>query len=802
MKRISLGTLVLLLSAVTLHAQQPSSRVIPFNGVATTMGSTGQALTLQLWDDPTAGALVFSENQTLDVDANGAISFTFGAATDTTPSTFTAGQPGLGLADPNKVLVALPITNSGAAASNVEVRSIMLRSATPLKPSLPIAIGNVAVNQQFIVNASFDLADLSGLPPFLLTVHGTFLFKGEQHGWVVHRFIHMLPKPAPGSAPVNSTTVPLNRVSGAPFPPDTINFPVNEINPKGPPIPIGDLPGTPTPAGSGTLIGSAQIVSLRTPSPFKKPVVSMTNTASARRVGFRGLLPHLKVMPKGNLAFAAVNAFAPLSTGAGPRPGGGTTLASLRNGDTPFVSPDNPVNPVVFKTNSAFGATLGFPGAPADTSVAVKDRLVMATGNTWAALSTDGGVTFAVFNPTIIFPNRDANNNVIDGGLCCDQIVVYAASIDRFIWLTQYWRSATPADAMGNPAGPNRLRIAAARPADLNNNFSTAWTCCWDLTSATFNLGNNWMDYPDLSVGTNFLYVSVDAVGAGGGLLVARIPLTQIRDATALSIDYTTPSDSTSAYGSKLMQNTASAIYWAGHAVACNQNNATMRIFRLAEGSGQYSWSDVTIACWRAGAYTSITPDGTNWTSFASGPGSTILGATRTKGPPRTPDSLFTAELWFAWSAPGGGNFPEPHIQLVRLDSSNLDVIQQTQIWNPDFAFQCISLATNSNFEVGMSLAFGGGRKFEASHAVGIFGDLVVYPSGFSDHSQNRWGDYLTVRQFNPDGRLFGAIGYEIKLVDASKSTSCGTSPGCFVDPHYVLFGRQSDLAPPPGPPK
>ncbi len=96
MKRISLGTLVLLLAAVAVSAQQPSSRVIPFNNVAATIapGTTGQALTLQLWDDPTAGTLQFSETQTLDVDSNGAISFKLGAATSggLDPNNFPSGS--------------------------------------------------------------------------------------------------------------------------------------------------------------------------------------------------------------------------------------------------------------------------------------------------------------------------------------------------------------------------------------------------------------------------------------------------------------------------------------------------------------------------------------------------------------------------------------------------------------------------------------------------------------------------------------------------------------------------------------
>jgi hypothetical protein len=86
------------LLAAVVRAQQPTSRVIPFQGVATTIppNTPGQALTIQLWDAAVTppGNLVFSEAQTLDVDANGAISFVFGSQTvnGLDPANFSSGS--------------------------------------------------------------------------------------------------------------------------------------------------------------------------------------------------------------------------------------------------------------------------------------------------------------------------------------------------------------------------------------------------------------------------------------------------------------------------------------------------------------------------------------------------------------------------------------------------------------------------------------------------------------------------------------------------------------------------------------
>ncbi len=95
MARLTLGLLVtlVLLKATPVGAQE-TSRVIPFNGVATVLPpSTVQDVTVQLWNVAGGGnSLLFSEAQPgLAVDSNGNINFVFGS--------LTPGQPG-GL-DPN-----------------------------------------------------------------------------------------------------------------------------------------------------------------------------------------------------------------------------------------------------------------------------------------------------------------------------------------------------------------------------------------------------------------------------------------------------------------------------------------------------------------------------------------------------------------------------------------------------------------------------------------------------------------------------------------------------------------------------
>jgi len=105
-----------------------------------------------------------------------------------------------------------------------------------------------------------------------------------------------------------------------------------------------------------------------------------------------------------------------------------------------------------------------------------------------------------------------------------------------------------------------------------------------------------------------------------------------------------------------------------------------------------------------------------------------------------------------------------------------------------DHAFSYPSLAVNSDGEVGIALAWGGGSKFYASFAVGILGDFVVWFSEASNAtdstnsgagSNGRWGDYVTCRQSHPDTALFSATGYAV-LQNPPPSVGTQYNPATF----------------------
>ncbi len=83
---VAFAFFVALVFALVSHAQAPTSRVIHYDNVQTDVLSTpGQPFRLQLFDIPTGGTPRYCEDQPLDTDAAGLISFDFGAGTPSAP---------------------------------------------------------------------------------------------------------------------------------------------------------------------------------------------------------------------------------------------------------------------------------------------------------------------------------------------------------------------------------------------------------------------------------------------------------------------------------------------------------------------------------------------------------------------------------------------------------------------------------------------------------------------------------------------------------------------------------------------
>jgi len=390
-----------------------------------------------------------------------------------------------------------------------------------------------------------------------------------------------------------------------------------------------------------------------------------------------------------------------------------------------------------------------------EPSTAINGDVVFYTGNWYAARSLDGGQTFEFLDPFHAFP--DPPNLVY----CCDQVVHYIASIDTFVWLLQYSPQA-------GPQADNIQRLAFATTAEIRSGH---WRL-FDITTAILGVPGQFLDFPDIAVGANSLYVTTNIFtpeGNSAGAAVARIAIDSIGGATPTMQKFVSPDLNSF----RVAQNCGAKAFFAAH-----QDTSTLNVFTWDEADAEPVSHLVGVARWIGGSgFPSRTPDGRSWLDRAD---PRITGAT-----------LAGTDLYFAWGVNAGSNQrPRPFIQIAKIDAANLTLIDNINVFDPDSATCYGALSTNTDGEVGISYMIGGGPRFP-SHAVGILTgtrkDVIVAASDTGpvpnpNNNAGEWGDYLTVRAVYPDRKMFAATGYTM-LGGAAASNGAAL-------PRFVVFGR------------
>lgn len=446
-------------------------------------------------------------------------------------------------------------------------------------------------------------------------------------------------------------------------------------------------------------------------------------------------------------------------------------------------------------------------GTPPDPNAARgANNVVLATFNTGISFSLDGGTTFTdvdLFGAVPGSPSRTTFFPQSDGGLCCDQVVIYVPQHNLFVWLLQYRpvTATVPAPGGGTMTiitQPNRQRIAWATPEAIAADFYNAWTY-GDLTGSAVagvssGLGtaaNEWLDYPDLAYSSNFLYVGTDrgfpnAPGSVylGRRIVARLNLPQMADPTATVVNYgfIEYTGSNGLNKTHFVQNAPDRMVVAGL-----DNTSTLRVFTWEDSSGSAFVRTVPVSSITT-AYTETAPDGTDWYAV-SFPGN-ISGATHRDG-----------KYIFAFD--GGVRAPGRPRAYVRLETvTPIEILgipllfasEEYDIWNPDYAFAMAALGTQGS-EVGIGLAVGGGTLGYPQFAVGYKDDFVVYTVTASNATQiSRFGDYLSVRPLpGSEDSAFAAESYDV--LQNVPGQTCAMS-GCRAVARYTEFSRPGIIEP------
>jgi hypothetical protein len=408
----------------------------------------------------------------------------------------------------------------------------------------------------------------------------------------------------------------------------------------------------------------------------------------------------------------------------------------------------------LFRNNTIVDlATSNTTSQVGEPSVANNGRFIFFSGNWYGSLSLDSGATFRYVNPYTKFPR-------VNGGFCCDQVVLYDLSRDLLFWLLQYVEDGTR----------NTLRLAIARGDTLATNTWYYYDFTPDGVNAAWT--RQWFDYPDLALSSNFLYLTSNMFRLSGGwtrAVILRVSLDELAAGAGLTYNYY----ASTTHGSfRVTQGARDTAYWGAHT-----NLSSLRVFSWPENTTTVTWNDVAVTPWSDAVRAAPGPDGRDWCGRADG---RITAAWVAKG-----------VIGFMWSAAQNPpTRPYPYVRVVRINEATKTLIAEPDLWNRNFAYCYPATAPNDRGDLGLSVFYGGGTV-HPSHAVGIDDDftpgvgwsLVTTRAGTNGPDRNRWGDYLAVRRHAPDGLTWVATGY----------TQQGGSAGTDIEPRFVHFGRRRD---------
>jgi hypothetical protein len=385
-----------------------------------------------------------------------------------------------------------------------------------------------------------------------------------------------------------------------------------------------------------------------------------------------------------------------------------------------------------------------------ETCAANAGDVAFYTGNWFAAYSVNAGNSFNAVDP------YDMMKNLPGQTFCCDQRVEYIPTIDTFAWVLL--------------SNEGTIMLAVASPSDIASSNGRKWWY-YKLDSSTFRLGDDGFDYPQISFGRRYLFLTANP---RSGAIIARFPLTEIGQRATIfgqfikaDTPYVCPCHNTG------------NVAWFG----ALKSDSEVRVYTWEDDTAAWVfWFDRDITTIPNTDFSSFTRDGDDWLPPTSKIQSIVTGAARAGD-----------RLWLAWSAgrkyANGQASPitQPHIEYVIVNVPQKAVEVQRYIWNRNFAFAWPSLAGNWGWQIqdpkiAMSFCFGGGRDLYPQHAVSILGDPPSLATT-SGRTAGAGGHYNDVRMCFPDTRRFVAAGF----VTAKDNSN---PPNKVNHPHYVIFGH------------
>lgn len=410
--------------------------------------------------------------------------------------------------------------------------------------------------------------------------------------------------------------------------------------------------------------------------------------------------------------------------------------------------------PAVFLVRDALS---GMPAKSTITEMASanRGRFVWATGNWWAARSTNQGASWSYVDPYSGFPD-----------FCCDQDVIYDRGRDLLIWLR-----------MGVPDGNGHNRFFLGVSTDDGLSF-----CTYVHDSPA----TEWYDYPHLALTSNYLYMTWNMFDAGDNYLRSRVlrwPLEAMSQCQGFNFD---SFDDTGGTITPAVGGTSQA-YFGQH-----RNTSTLRIYRWLEFDTSIPFFDRAIPAW------TFSPRGSQSCAACGGDACARADNRITSGYVRRhslPNASHFETVGFFWNVGQGGSFPFPYVENAWFYTTSGFVYGgRYLLWNTDYAWLFAAAHPDVRGNLGIVSHRAGGATCPGV-CVGKDDELDGEPPGWvmtcpasmagdSGPSNDTWGDYNRARPFMPAGTCWMGSGHVLQ----------GGTTGASVHPLHFVFGNSRDI--------
>ncbi|MHB8644755.1 MAG: hypothetical protein ACYDAR_03070 [Thermomicrobiales bacterium] len=421
----------------------------------------------------------------------------------------------------------------------------------------------------------------------------------------------------------------------------------------------------------------------------------------------------------------------------------------------------------------AYGATIPAMGyrsqVPENDAAGTTDE-IMATGNWWAAISTNRGASFSFINPYSQFPS-------ISGGFCCDQKILYDQSRGIFIWELQY---LTPAEAMTGTSNSNTDRFAVATHA---NAAIGSWYT-YDINGATAGYPTSpdvELDYPNMALDNGFLVYTANTFFGGATSsstsTAFRLSLDTLAAHGSLTVAFFN-----GGFGMTPSQGFGSTIYLVNHA-----NTTQLRLYTWSDASGAPSGPILLLnSAYVTTQHHCVSPDATD---------ACRRDDTRIKNVFQTFGFLFV--VWDVGEGTGGlGTFTMPYVHIAQYNLTTDALVQEPIISDPSTAYAFASFSPNGRGNVGGNIVYSGGSFYPGSAFIiaddftsGVQWNFNYLGSGTNGPGILRWGDYTDVHAVGGNGNIWLANTYDVEGGTCpTNSNRCDN-----VVNRFYMFGRERD---------